>query len=152
MISKTMTIRAARKGVTQWMMAALAGLVLAARFGSTRPDIGTGLELDVITATVLGGVSINGGSGTMVGAVLSLILIWQLRFGMGLVNIPGQVQGVVVGMLLILSILTPNVVRQVGASRALRGRTVAAILGAILLFGAAGWFFFWLRATYLASL
>ncbi len=133
-------------------MAALAGIVLAARFGSTRPDIGLGLELDAITATVLGGVSINGGSGTMVGAVLSLILIWQLRFGMGLVNIPGQVQGVVVGMLLILSILTPNVVRQVGASRALRGRTVAAILGAILLFGAAGWFFFWLRATYLASL
>ena len=44
-------------------MAALAGLILAARFGSTRPDIGTGLELSVITAAVLGGVDINGGSG-----------------------------------------------------------------------------------------
>ncbi len=46
-------------------MAALAGLILAARFGSTRPDIGTGLELAVITAAVLGGVDINGGKGTM---------------------------------------------------------------------------------------
>src|SRR5919106_1660688 len=47
-------------------MAALAGLILAARFGSTRPDIGTGLELAVITAVVLGGVAINGGKGTKV--------------------------------------------------------------------------------------
>lgn len=134
------------------LMAALAGIVLAARFGSTRPDIGLGLELDVITATVLGGVSINGGSGTMIGAVLSLILIWELRFGMGLVNVPGQVQGVVVGMLLILSILTPNLVQRVSKSRSVSGKTVAAIAGVILLFGAMGWFFFRLRGMYLASL
>lgn len=134
------------------LMAALAGIVLAARFGSTRPDIGLGLELDVITATVLGGVSINGGSGTMIGAILSLILIGELRFGMGLVNVPGQVQGVVVGMLLILSILTPNLVTRVSKSRSISGKTVAAVVGVILLFGAMGWFFFWLRAAYLASL
>ncbi|MCB0244928.1 MAG: ABC transporter permease, partial [Anaerolineae bacterium] len=67
-------------------MAGLAALVLAARFGSTRPDIGNGLELAVITAVVLGGVDINGGIGTMVGAVLSLLLIGLLRFGMGLLN------------------------------------------------------------------
>ncbi len=133
-------------------MAALAGIVLAARFGSTRPDIGLGLELDAITATVLGGISINGGSGTMIGAVLSLILIGELRFGMGLVNVPGQVQGVVVGMLLILAILMPNLVGKIGKSRSLSGRTLAAIVGGLVLFGAAGWFFFWLRATYLASL
>src|SRR6476659_6742711 len=77
------------------VMAALAGFILAARFGSTRPDIGTGLELTVITVTVLGGVSIFGGSGTMVGAVLALILIGILRFGMGLVNLQGDVQNVV---------------------------------------------------------
>ncbi|MGE5462323.1 MAG: ABC transporter permease, partial [Syntrophothermus sp.] len=78
-------------------MAALAGLILAARFGSTRPDIGTGLELSVITAVVLGGVDINGGKGTMFGAVLSLLLIGLMRFGMGLLNIQGQVQGVAIG-------------------------------------------------------
>ena len=57
------------------LMAALAGLVLAARYGSTRPDIGTGLELAVITAVVLGGVDINGGKGTMIGAILALLLV-----------------------------------------------------------------------------
>ncbi len=51
----------------------IGGLILAARFGSTRPDIGTGLELAVITAAVLGGVDINGGIGTMLGAGFSLL-------------------------------------------------------------------------------
>ena len=96
-------------------MAALAGLILAARFGSTRPDIGTGLELSVITAVVLGGVDINGGKGTMLGAVLSLLLIGLMRFGMGLLNIQGQVQGIVIGLLLILSILLPGVAGQVSS-------------------------------------
>src|SRR3954466_10499894 len=90
------------------VVAALAGFILAARFGSTRPDIGTGLELTVITITVLGGVSIFGGSGTMVGAVLALVLVGILRFGMGLVNLQGQVQDIVIGLLLILSILVPR--------------------------------------------
>ena len=90
------------------LMASLAGFILAARFGSTRPDIGTGLELTVITITVLGGVSIFGGSGTMVGAVLALVLVGVLRFGMGLINLQGQVQDIVIGLLLILSILLPR--------------------------------------------
>lgn len=129
------------------VMAALAGLVLAARFGSTRPDIGTGLELDVITATVLGGVSISGGSGTMVGAILSLILIGLLRFGMGLLNLQGQVQGIIIGLLLILSILLPNLAR--AASRrsglALDRNTLWVALVAILLGAAFLTFFFWSR-------
>ena len=98
-------------------MAALAGLVLAARFGSTRPDIGTGLELSVITAAVLGGVDINGGIGHDGGAVLSLLLIGLMRFGMGLLNIQGQVQGIVIGLLLILSILLPNLVRSISVKK-----------------------------------
>src|SRR5215211_2047628 len=117
-------------------MSALAGLILAARFGSTRPDIGTGLELSVITAAVLGGVDINGGRGTMLGAVLSLLLIGLMRFGMGLLNIQGQVQGVAIGLLLILSILVPNLVRGVSALRGnLNGRTVISIAAfALILF------------------
>jgi len=97
-------------------MSALAGLILAARFGSTRPDIGTGLELSVITAAVLGGVDINGGTGSMTGSVLSLLLIGLMRFGMGLLNIQGQVQGIAVGSLLILSILLPNLVRSLSTT------------------------------------
>ena len=93
-------------------MAALAGVVLAARFGSTLADIGLGFELDVITAVVLGGVDIGGGSGSMVGVVLALFLLGIVRFGMSLLNIRGQVQSIVVGLLLILAILLPQIIRR----------------------------------------
>jgi len=133
-------------------MAALAGLILAARFGSTRPDIGTGLELAVITAVVLGGVDINGGKGTMVGAILSLLLIGLMRFGMGLLNIQGQVQGIVIGLLLILSILLPSVIRNLSR---LRGdfdwRSMLPATVFLLIFILFFIFFFWSRASVLAG-
>ncbi len=134
-------------------MAALAGLILAARFGSTRPDIGTGLELAVITAVVLGGVDINGGRGTMLGAALSLFLIGLMRFGMGLLNIQGQVQGVVIGLLLILSILLPNIAQQASFLKRFQrnGQLVFAVLGVLLMFVAFFLFFFWSRAPILAG-
>ena len=134
-------------------MAALAGLILAARFGSTRPDIGTGLELSVITAVVLGGVDINGGKGTMPGAVLSLFLIGLMRFGMGLLNIQGQVQGIVIGLLLILSILLPNVGQQISSIQKmqLEGRTVLTAFGVLAVFVLFFLFFFWSRAPVIAG-
>ncbi len=133
------------------LMAGLAGIVLAARFGSTRPDIGLGLELAVITAAVLGGVDINGGVGTMGGAVLSLLLIGLLRFGMGLLNIQGQVQGMVIGLLLILSILLPNIVRNLSARGHVQRQSLAQaalLAGALALFVL---FFFWSRAQVLGA-
>lgn len=132
-------------------MAALAGFILAARFGSTRPDIGTGLELSVITITVLGGVSIFGGSGTMVGPILALILIGILRFGMGLINLQGQVQDIVIGLLLILSILVPRLASQLSSGTPWRKDSAlrtAATVAAMLLFGL---FFFWSRALVLGQ-
>lgn len=129
------------------LMAGLAGLVLAARFGSTRPDIGTGLELDVITATVLGGVDIAGGSGTMVGAILALILIGVLRFGMGLINIQGQVQIIVIGLLLILAILLPRLGRRLtgGGSFKLSRNPVLGTVMAVVVAMLFGSFFAWSR-------
>ena len=134
-------------------MAALAGLILAARFGSTRPDIGTGLELSVITAVVLGGVDINGGRGTMPGAVLSLLLIGLMRFGMGLLNIQGQVQGIVIGLLLILSILLPGVGQQLSSVRNTRLPWKSVLSSAVVLvvFIAFFLFFFWSRAPVIAG-
>ncbi|MBC8074760.1 MAG: ABC transporter permease [Chloroflexales bacterium] len=131
------------------VMAALAGFILAARFGSTRPDIGAGLELTVITVTVLGGVSIFGGSGTLVGALLALVLVGILRFGMGLVNLQGQVQDIVIGLLLILSILLPRLGRRLSAStswQAVPLRSVGAALAVALVFGL---FFLWSRGLIL---
>jgi rhamnose transport system permease protein len=128
------------------LVAALAGLIMAARFGSTRPDIGTGLELTVITVTVLGGVDINGGIGTMLGPALSLLLIGLLRFGMGLMNIQGQVQGVIIGLLLILAILIPSLGRTISERTVhINRRFIIFALGAVLIFALFVVFFFWSR-------
>lgn len=133
-------------------MASMAGLILAARFGSTRPDNGTGLELAVITAAVLGGVDINGGKGSMLGAVLSLLLIGLMRFGMGLLNIQGQVQGIAIGLLLILSILIPNLIRSFSSmGKGVHWRSVFSVFVFLLIFVLFFIFFFWSRAAVIAS-
>jgi rhamnose transport system permease protein len=131
-------------------MSALAGLILAARFGSTRPDIGTGLELTVITIAVLGGLDINGGSGTMPGAVLALLLVGLMRFGMGLLNIQGQVQGIAIGLLLILSIFAPSLTQQLRSFH-LDRRSLFYIALTILVFALFFVFFFWSRAPVIAN-
>ncbi len=100
------------------LMSALAGMVLMARFGSVRPNIATGFELEVITAVVLGGVDIFGGRGTMPGVVLALFLIGVARYGMSLKNVPGQTQTTLIGVLLIAAILLPQVLRRFTASGA----------------------------------
>ncbi len=129
------------------LMSALAGVILAARFASTRPDIGLGLELTVITVTVLGGVDINGGKGTMPGAVVSLVLVGLMRFGMGLINIQGQTQSIAIGLLLILSILLPNAAGLLSARRAVSSRLLLNIGLGILILVLFGIFFFWTRAV-----
>jgi rhamnose transport system permease protein len=67
-----------------------------------------GFELDIITVVLLGGVSIFGGSGNLLGVGLSILIILNLRNGMGLANITGNTQTSVIGGLLILSVLVPN--------------------------------------------
>ncbi len=134
-------------------ISAMAGMVLAARFGSTRPDIGTGLELTVITAAVLGGVDINGGTGTMWGAALSLLLIGLMRFGMGLINIQGQVQGVVIGLVLIFSILLPNIARNLSVKgMKFRWQLVIAVAVFAVILVLFLIFFFWSRAAVITAI
>jgi rhamnose transport system permease protein len=100
-------------------VAALAGVLLAARLGAVRGNTAEGFELDIITMVLLGGVSIFGGSGTMAGVALSILLILNLRNGMSLANITGNTQTGVIGALLILSVLVPNLL---GSVRGLRSR------------------------------
>ena len=94
-------------------VAASAGILYAARLGSVRGDMATGFELDIITIVLLGGVSIFGGSGTIVGVGLSILVILNLRNGMGLASITGNTQTSVIGALLILSVLAPNLAQAV---------------------------------------
>jgi len=93
-------------------MAALAGAFMSARYGSIRADMAIGMELDVVTAVVLGGVSITGGIGTLPGVVLSLFLLGTVRFGMNLINIPAQQQIIITGLLLIISVYIPQVINR----------------------------------------
>src|SRR4029079_17624510 len=94
--------------VASGTIAALAGLLYAARLGSVRGDMAEGFELDIITIVALGVVSVCGGSGNLVGGGLSILVILSLRNGMGLANITGNTQTSVIGALLILSVLVPN--------------------------------------------
>jgi rhamnose transport system permease protein len=95
-------------------MAGLAGYIFVSRVSTTRSDMGTGLELDVIAAVVLGGTSIFGGTGSIAGTVLGVILIQLLKNGLALTGVKGDSTIVVIGAVLILSILITNVIQQRG--------------------------------------
>ena len=81
---------------------------MISRLGVARYDHAVGLELDVITAVVLGGASIFGGRGTMVGTVLALFLIAVLQTGMGVANVKAEYQATASGVLLILAVVMSN--------------------------------------------
>jgi len=97
-------------------VAALAGLLYASRLGAVRGDLALGFELDIITMVLLGGVSIFGGTGSLWGVLLSILIILNLRNGMALANMSGHMQTGVIGMLLILSVLVPNLAGSVQAA------------------------------------
>jgi rhamnose transport system permease protein len=90
------------------LIAGLAAVIFVSRVSTTRSDMGTGLELDVITAVVLGGTSIFGGRGTIIGTLLGLMLMQALKNGLALAGVKGDGTIVVIGAVLILTILISN--------------------------------------------
>lgn len=106
------------------LIASLAGILFAARLGAVRSSTAEGFELDIITIVLLGGVSIFGGKGTLGGVALSIMLVLCLRNGMNLLSITGNTQSTVIGFLLILSVLIPNLSQDVQS--ALNQRRLAA--------------------------
>ncbi|MGL4093024.1 ABC transporter permease [Agrobacterium cavarae] len=99
------------------LMSGIAAVCLTSRLGSTRPSIAQGWELEVVTMVVLGGVSILGGSGTIGGVVIAAFVMGLVTFGLGLLNVPGIVMSIFVGLLLIITIAIPIVVRRLKAMR-----------------------------------
>ncbi len=94
------------------LLSGAAAALLTARFGVVRPNIALGWELDVITVVIFGGVSIAGGSGSIPGVVLAALVLGFATFGLSLLNVPGIVITVLLGLLLIVSIATPILVRR----------------------------------------
>ncbi len=94
------------------VMSAVAAVCLTSRLGSTRPSIAVGWELEIVTMVVLGGVNILGGAGTIPGVVIAAIVMGMVTFGLGLLNVPGIVMSIFTGLLLIIVIALPIVIKR----------------------------------------
>jgi len=110
------------------VVAALAGVLLAARLASARADAGEGMTLTVVTIVLLGGVNIFGGRGTIPGVVLAVFTLAVLGNALRLANISAEIQSIAIGVLLIVSVVIPTLARQIKSAidRAFRGRRVPA--------------------------
>jgi rhamnose transport system permease protein len=97
--------------VVSGAVSALAGIFWTLRYASARADNGTGLELQVVAAVLLGGVSIFGGRGTLLGVLGGVLLLGTLRNALQLADVSADALTVVTGALLIVSVVGPNAVR-----------------------------------------
>lgn len=102
------------------LMSGIAAVCLTSRLGSTRPSIAQGWELEVVTMVVLGGVSILGGAGTIAGVVIAAFVMGLVTFGLGLLNVPGIVMSIFIGLLLIVTIALPIIGRRIRNARTAR--------------------------------
>ncbi|WP_149563610.1 ABC transporter permease [Streptomyces cacaoi] len=99
------------------LVASFAGIVYTLRYGSARADNGLGLELAVVAAVLLGGVDFDGGKGTLGGAVAGVLLIGVLDNLLTLNDISHEIQVIVTGVLLVVSVLTPRLAAVLTARR-----------------------------------
>jgi rhamnose transport system permease protein len=103
--------------VVSGLFCAIAGILFSLRFASARYDAGTGLELNAVLVVLLGGISIFGGRGTMLGLVLAVCVIAALQSGLTLSLMSPQDQNVVIGALLVASVILPNASSIYGRAR-----------------------------------
>ena len=94
------------------VIAALAGVILTSRLSSARADAGQGMTLTVVTVVLLGGVNIFGGSGTIPGVVLAVLVLAVMQNALRLASVSVEVQSIALGMLLILSVVIPTFAHQ----------------------------------------
>lgn len=99
------------KRVTIWVyvaagaLAGLGGIVLASRLDSSQPSAGTGYELDVIAAVVIGGASLNGGVGRVGGTIIGVLIIGVLRNGLNLMGVSPFIQQIVIGAVIAIAVM-----------------------------------------------
>jgi rhamnose transport system permease protein len=99
-------------------LSGLAGIMYASRWGFVNPsNTGSGFEFQVIAAVVIGGVSINGGVGTVLGAILGVLLLGCVAAALPLLGIPGTTQSAIYGAVILVALLIDRLVRQQGQDR-----------------------------------
>jgi len=86
------------------MFAGMAGVIMASRLNSAQPSLGQGYELDAIAAAVIGGTSLSGGEGTMLGTIIGAFLISTLTNGLRILSVPQEWQTVVTGAIVVLAV------------------------------------------------
>ncbi|SIT05766.1 ABC transporter permease [Alicyclobacillus vulcanalis] len=91
--------------VVSGILAALAGLILTSRLATAEPTAGDGYELDAITAVVLGGTSLFGGEGTLVGTIIGALILGVIDNGLNLLNVSSFYQDAVKGIVILIAIM-----------------------------------------------
>src|SRR5215831_1839958 len=86
------------------LFSGLAGVLIAARLNSAQPSLGLGYELDAISAAVIGGTSLSGGEGTILGTVIGAFLISTLTNGLRILSVPQEWQTVITGTIVIIAV------------------------------------------------
>ncbi len=120
------------------LAASIAAIIYVAHLGQAKSDAGTGYELDAITAVVLGGASVAGGRGTILGTVLGLFSISILQNGLHLAALPSELTGILTGTVLVLTIAMDRLRARPAKSGEdeaieMKNSQVAILCGAILL-------------------
>ena len=87
--------------IVDGLFVGLAGIVIASRMNSAQPGLGMGYELDAIAAAVIGGTSLSGGEGSIVGTIIGAFLISTLRIGLSVAGVPDQWKSVITGLVVI---------------------------------------------------
>jgi rhamnose transport system permease protein len=95
----------------------ISALLMDSRLGVARHDLAKGIELDAITIVVAGGTAIAGGKGTMIGTVLSWLLIYFVKTGMGVNNLKAEYQLTIIGVILILSVFSQQIADRISTNR-----------------------------------
>ncbi len=86
------------------LFAGLAGVVIAARLNSAQPSLGQGYELDAIAAAVIGGTSLSGGEGSILGTIIGAFVISTLSNGLRILSVPQEWQTVVTGVIVVVAV------------------------------------------------
>jgi ribose/xylose/arabinose/galactoside ABC-type transport system permease subunit len=90
----------------------LAAVIQTSRLGSANPTIGAGFELYAIAAVIIGGTSLMGGTGTVIGTLFGALIIGVLNNGLSLMNIPDEIKQIIIGLVIIVAVMLDRVRRK----------------------------------------